>query len=541
METKKDFEQQFRIDLELLTKFFKTSNQVIIYGTDHMALMTMFELSLVNVSTICFVDKEPDIRGIFGVPVIPLNNIPFKENLDPIVIITKSFESYESIVSVFRKKGYSKFINLMDHQLVNRQMQRRINNQWIMQIARLYAMQSNEKDLNLQNVFSYFINSISSREEKKAIILITNISPRSYKIIKALKYRGFVVDCIFMQGAAGAQDVKQKIIDVVDNSIETGSYLELIVRLMTSRASFVYMFSHAWQLELLAVLSYLIYKKEFFPTIIFEQYDVGKLYTNFANLILDLEKFCVENADIVCDRSFEIDYLIECHNYVLKGTKVRLFDGLDSDVKVNTPTIIKKGSPLKLCYAGGLVNIKIQDDWGWIDLAKKCEDNHCHLNVYPAPGCWSRPNYKQEYEEFFEMDRNYKYFHLHDPVPYEKLVNVLSQYDYGIHPMRKIEISSKADRFGYYDNFKRIYASSNHFFDYISAGIPIIGHYPERIMKFFKQIGISVDFTIEEYDFDFLKKNLYKYHDKVKMVKENFYVNNLIIDFLKLVLPRDLY
>ena len=537
MELKKDFEQQFKIDLELLINILKTSNQVIIYGTEHMALMTMFELSLVNISTICFVDKEPDIRGIFNVPVIPLDNVPSAGNIDPVVVITKSFGNYKSIVNIFKRKGYSKFVNLMDNQLINRQMQRRIKNQWIMQIARLYAMQFNEGESNLQNVFSYLTNSISSREEKKAIILITNISPRSYKIIKALKHRGFIVDCIFMQSAAGVQDVKQKIIDVVDNAIETGSYLELIVRLMTSRASFVYMFSHAWHIEPLVVLSYLIYKKEFLPTVIFEQYDVGKLYNNFPNIILDLEKFCVENADIVCDRSFEIDYLIEKENYILKGKLVRILDGIDEKVQLS-PSILKKDDPLQICYAGGLAVKDKLFDSGWAELAQACEINCCHLHVYPAPGCYNRPNYKEEYKDYFDLDRDYKYFHLHETVPYDKLITTLSQYDYGIHPMKTIK---KYQDFGFYKAFKMVYCSSNHYFDYINAEIPIIGNYPPKLLDIFDQEGILINWSVEEYDFDFLKKNRRKYRKKVSALKEKLYIRDLIVDFLKLVLPKDLY
>ena len=61
------------------------------------------------------------------------------------------------------------------------------------------------------------------------------------------------------------------------------------------------------------------------------------------------------------------------------------------------------------------VDIKIQDDWDWIGLAKKCNENRCHLHVYPAPSCWKNPKYKEKYSEYFELDRNYEYFHLHEP------------------------------------------------------------------------------------------------------------------------------
>ena len=180
---------------------------------------------------------------------------------------------------------------------------------------------------------------------------------------------------------------------------------------------------------------------------------------------------------------------------------------------------------------------EIQDDWDWIGLAKKCNENRCHLHVYPAPSCWKNPKYKEKYSEYFELDRNYEYFHLHEPIPYNQLLNALAQYDYGIHPMKVVDENSKARRYGYYNEYKPIYAPVNHLWDYIGAGIPIVARYPLKLMELFEQMGVSINFTTDEYDFDFLKKNRFKYRENVNSVKEKFYVNNMIGDLLKWICP----
>ncbi len=523
------------IDFEAIANSLQGSNQVVIYGVNPMAMITMLELSLINIPTVFFADEAPDRQGYFGRPVLKMTDIPPAISLNPLVIIAKKLDDEEPIRDAFRQRGYFKFFSLKTLQYVNRQRQRRIEMQWLSQIARMINV-SSDKPVDAGMKMQMLLQMNHNKELRKAVFVSLNLSARSYKIMKAVQKQGIKVDYIHVLGGAADPSVRESVIAEADSYSETGSHIDLLIRLMTSQASFVHLFSHAWSPELMCIMSYLIYKKKFLPTVVFDQYDVGRLYTNFPQLTYANEQFCMENADIVTDRSFEVDYLIEHHDCKLQRPKVQLFDGCDE--RIQAPYfIIKDDAPLRLCYAGGLVNVKVQDDWDWTGLAKYCEEKRCHIDVYPAPGNWRDPNYKQRFEEFFIWDREIEFFNLHNPVPYANLVKTLNQYDYGTHPMKRVGEHSTADQLGYYTKWKRVYASSNHFFDYISAGLPIIANRPERTSKYFESLGIGINYAVEDYDFEFLKANRQKYRERVKEVRPQLYTNNLVKPLLELILP----
>ncbi len=98
------------------------------------------------------------------------------------------------------------------------------------------------------------------------------------------------------------------------------------------------------------------------------------------------------------------------------------------------------------------------------------------------------------------MDRKSDYFHFHKPVSYRDLRQELKQYDYGIHIIKNNFLKREKD--GYYTRNKLIYAVTNHFYDYLEAGLPIIAAYPVKFAEYFEKKNVLLNWTLEEFDFE---------------------------------------
>lgn len=536
-----------RIDFEALGKALSGSKRLIVYGTDYFSVITVFELSLFGIPIDFFVARKVSEPTFFGRPAYRIGDVPQAWQSDAVVLIVADCKYYNQIVKRFKAKGYTEFVNIKSFQLINRQRGRHLESQRLRRIAMAVASQMPNGGAAVNAIFQDMFNKLHEPPEKKAVAVVSNASPRVYKIIRAIKAHGIRVECAILNTAVDTPGMKQIIAEAADRSFVINSWLELLVTLILSKASFVHMFSCVFSFINMSMLSYMIYNKDILPTIVFEQYDIGKLYDTISEPILGLEKFCIENADVVCDRAFEVDYLTEQEGYVLKGPLVKLWDGCTDEVQA--PPMIKrsKDRPLSLCYAGDLPQLKKKNDWDWFELAELCEKNKCHVHVYPHPGVWNlmkderfRERLYWEHKEYFDMDRQYEYFHLHEPVPFTELIKELSQYDYGIVPVRTVNY--------FYDDtdfwpphstgkYKGIYCPTNKIFDYINAGIPILSVNPERVTEFLERKGIAIRANVEDFDFDMLKEKRDLYRERVEAVKNDFLMNKLIEDLLKLIMP----
>ena len=134
------------------------------------------------------------------------------------------------------------------------------------------------------------------------------------------------------------------------------------------------------------------------------------------------------------------------------------------------------------------------------------------------------------------MNNNYKYFHFHKTVPYEKLLNEIAQYDYGMIPASDDMWDKECS--GYNTKYKYIYAATNKFFDYMEAGLPIIAAFPLKMAQCLEKIGVLINWTNGEYDFQYLLKMKAIMHDRVLKEREKFKIEhqiNRLIEFYDLI------
>lgn len=359
----------------------------------------------------------------------------------------------------------------------------------------------------------------------RILFVVNNLSPRVVKIAKALKNCGKEVIIFQDVGMKNSYWVKfnsslqeENIANIYYACIE-----ELIYRLIQNKGDIIHIFSNGWN----PYTSYILIKfRAYLGKVVFENYDIlNGYYANQDEEKLRLERYCLENADGVCYREFSLEYLTDILGFQFHGKCLRFFDYC-SDSKLIEKTNDKK-EELSLCFAGG---VETEEDWhdcphgGFMELAKICEENKCHLYVYPS--LWD----EKKYARYIEKDKESRYFHFHKTVDYDVLVNELARYDYGIVPTRdnvwEKEIS------GSYTKYKYIYAATNKFFDYLDAGLPVIAGLPMKFVEYLEEKGVLINWTDGQYDFRYLVKMQSSMRKKVVEVQEELSIQNHICELI---------
>lgn len=374
------------------------------------------------------------------------------------------------------------------------------------------------------------------KDPKRIAFVVEMVEPRILKLQKALVSNGFRVTTILKKNAYGYNGVSD---ELRKNSIETFEFQcveEAMFYVLRSKSYIVHIFT-AWDNCSLAYI--FINQKEIFSKVVVERYDVmNGMYYRLWNCvdeeferILMLERFCLEHADGVCFRSFALDFLKDKLNFKFLGKTLRFLDYYEenNDLFQEISDNLTDEEELTLCYAGGIVTERDNPNFPaacFLELGKKCEANKCHLHIYPV--YW----HEEKWKDYIELDRKSRYFHFHHPIEYVKLCQVISKYDFGIHPIRK-NIFEK-EKTGNLTYNAPLYASVNKFFDYISAGLPIIAAEPVELVKEFEAKEMLIRWTLEEYDYDELRQRKRKMKESVKKNRDSFMMKNQIkrlIDF----------
>ena len=516
-----------------------TYKYIALYGTGNVALRVTEELEKWNVKISCYIVTKIELvttnkKNEFSVPIYEVSNIPeYIRHPDGCILISVGSQLTQEIESKLVENNVTNFIPvikyIMGSNYTKKIYRKRSRDEWIEWATKWYEAEHKEKALDV--VYTHLREEPSTDDTKIIVFIISSVSPRIYKMAKAMNDTGWQVKCFFLPGVEVEEDIEYALSDIAEIYREN-IVAELMFFIISSKPRFLYLFSHP-SIFCLRFFSSLFFMKEIISDIIFEEYDVGQMYTNFSQEAINLEKECIENADFVCDRCFEIEYLVEEEGYKLKNERIQLFDGCSNICNYNI--VLKDNRPLSLCYAGGMVSERMLPnslEAIWLDLAKICEDNCTYLHIYPAPGCHIHERYEM-FQDYFLLNKESEYFFFHDTVPYNELWKTLSQYDYGLNPSRR-SLSTKS-KVAHHTTPKYVNAIGNHLFDYIDSGLPIIGCYPQKAMQMFVNYGVAIDASIEEYDFEYFRYKRKSLRDRVPSVKEKFLMRNLIVDFLQRV------
>lgn len=504
----------------------KNSNGIVIYGAGYIADCFYKDAIKIGVDILyCVVTDKKSKIDFNGIVVFD-----FEEKIADIkkynrqVVVVSSDLYFPEIKKALDKHGV---INYFWVEEFRRNILAELKNNYQSVADCLNGMEewcADEREFEDLETISKLKVIIEKKEKIKNRILfvICLMSPRVIKIAHALQNNGYEV-CIISCTDKETEDVRYHHFFKQFYCYKCKCFEELMYRIIVSRAEIIHIFSEYDKTSTSIAYNLILCKKIFSP-IVFEQYDVANgMYYDMSTDVLGREQYCLENADGVCCRGNELDYLIEEKNFEIKGKIIKFFDYIGDEVFEGGDQ-----GELSLCYAGGITTEKEWPDATyacWIELAKICEKNKCHLHVYPD--LWN----EKKFIDYIYMENENSYFHFHKPVAYCDLVKELSQYDYGIVPTKKGFLHKKEN--GGVSHQKMIYAATNKIYDDLAAGLPIIFSYPTLSVKYFESKGVALNWTIEEIDFEQLRKRKRELKKRVKDIRKKWQMKHKIIELIR--------
>jgi hypothetical protein len=192
---------------------------------------------------------------------------------------------------------------------------------------------------------------------------------------------------------------------------------------------------------------------------------------HYQNLTKE-EKYCIENADAICNRALSLQVAKRQLNYKL--TKPRIFfpdycwdksftlkpkltDGIHVVFPGNFSTEQFHASP----------SLSIFDK----EFIESLSARKIHYHIYPSLVTNNEVEFQERYKDFIELSNTNKFFHFHHYIPPEELISEISQYHVGITSRSKISCE-RGDTFNNPSAMK--YFCSNKAFDFLDAGLDVI-------------------------------------------------------------------
>lgn len=515
------------IDILNLAFRMQEYDEIVFFGAGNYARWLQKELLKYNVQIDYFVVSKLEAKTenrINGVPIYLFKDYVHEIQESNTIVVVAVSDIYErEIEASLIENSISEYIFLSDYmspQLNSNEEQNQSNHNddiILNKTAEWYLLYNKKPYSEIGNTIHEWKEWIAEKRKRnnEIVLVVMYPMPRFLKIVKALyenNWKITILQCPEMVDLSGYVENAKA---YCDHYYECKCLEEVYYRLIQSTASVAHLFS-PWGYS--ALSNNLIRNKKLFPKIVFETTDIlAGMIANIDEKWLKAERYCLENADGVCCRGYELEYVKEYLGYKIKKDIV-FMDYCNDNCIVKNNEVEEE---LSLCYAGGIIfddESLVATKKIFLEIAKKAEEDKCHLHIYPRD--WD----EKKYFEFIELSKESKYFHFHKPVPYWKLSKELSQYDYSICPVRKGFMDKKQG--GCHINNKFIYGTTNQFFDALDAGIPIIASIPTKFLELFEKEEVVLKRTVEEYDFDEmrklkkeLRKNVEKAHEKYEMKK----------------------
>lgn len=502
-------------------------NKIVFYGTGKIAQRLYVELQPRGIGvSFCVVSHRDDNNCYFynSIEVYQIDECIDKlQRKDTAIIIAVSDQYAEEIEKTLSEKNIDHYILLADfyrNDLFNEYKNKTVE-ACIEDITEWYIYAEHKMWIEFDEIRKKIEDAAynTKRIKNKIMIALGALTPRVIKMVSSLHSFGKEILILIYPGAAIQKICENEMHELGIPCIECGSIEELMYTVIIEHAEIVHAFSGRYN----TVIPYAMIKmQEILPDIVYDEYDIiNEFYYNLPQDWLEEERYCLENASGVCNRGYELEYLSQQCGYHFRGKTIHFLDYC-RDEMIEFITKIDE-EELSLCYAGDFITESEDPNCShacFLQFAKQCEENKCHFHVYPVS--WDAIRCR----EYINLDCHSKYFHFHKPVSHEILMQELRKYDYGIQPIKSIFRTNEIS--GIYVKEKYIYCTTNHFFDYLDAGLPIIAATPVKMVEELEKEGVVLNWTIEEYDFEYLRQVKKAMGERVSAVKEKYKISNNI-------------
>lgn len=231
------------------------------------------------------------------------------------------------------------------------------------------------------------------------------------------------------------------------------------------------------------------------------------------------DKYCYENVAGIIHRGskHEIKYYKD-HGYKIKCPIHVYLDSTNHDLfaDINTKKLSDEDGEIHIVGMGAGMNELDLHELIYKMIRQKM---HYHLYLVPYSGVGVRV-----FRKLVDMNKNEKYFHLHQALPFDKIVKETAKYDFG----------AKIDTPDHLNRFEPIYPKigvSYRIYAFLDAGLPVLLSDPWtnmiNILDKYKAVipvsheGVStLRKTLESYDYEKLKKNVIKAREELSIKKQ---------------------
>lgn len=518
------------VKLQKLYSIVSRNDDFVLYGAGDIGEILVDILKEGNRQPLYCVTTQPGSGGklLHGTPIFCIDE-KFEEirQQNILVIVSVISKRHEmEIINTLHNYGITNIVLMTDlsfpfNAAAYIQFYKDKDYEWYLPRIKEWYFEQHGSELDIDSLYKE-----SKEDGNKIVFVVENFSSRMVKFAKALKDSGKTV-IVLLSGRT-----KEQVFTKFSNALQKaevctefyGPVEELLFLLLKNKGRIIHMFSHPGFLYTAAVL---IKLQSLIGKVVLDNYDiVNGFYTIVGKEDLEIEQYCIENASGVCYRESNIDILTDKLHFDIRGKTIRFYDYCSDEEYESMDKANQE--ELSICYAGG---IDTEEEWPqfpyacYMEVALMCEKNQCHFHIYPST--WDEKRFKK----YIEKDKESVYFHFHKPVPYDRLIQELSRYDYGICPVSDIVWEKK--RSGYFTDEKYKCAGFNKYFDSLDAGLPIITAALQDISKYLEKKGVLINWTNGQYDFTYLREKKEVMQKRVAAVREELKIGNHIQELLE--------
>lgn len=233
--------------------------------------------------------------------------------------------------------------------------------------------------------------------------------------------------------------------------------------------------------------------------IVFDDYDVmaGMMKEDWTSRHytgqMQLEKFCLENADGLCCRSIEMQYSRRYFGYKYRGKRIFFADYCWNFPNLTISTSHQStDDAIHIVYAGNIPHQKSPEPSHYLLLLAETLAKHkIHYHIYPAPHAVD--NFATDLLGYMQLSQHSQFFHLHQPLNNEEMIQEFTQYDLGLSMFGQEHISYHQP---YHVQQKFEYCMANKLYDYLDAGLPYLIVKPLKFLRFLAnrdRVGIDME------------------------------------------------
>lgn len=529
---------------ETLNQFDK----IIIYGTGHYAQAVYPYLVQEGLSKkiLCFTQTEESECKVFdNVPIVNIKELNCNK-AECVVLIAVSRVYENAIKRVLSEYQYFNFV-FLENYVVDRGFNEKkfydlhTYEEYCETIVDWYLkthIQKTDREMLMQELMIRGTTADDKKDSNLIVMICGHVSIRSNKIIGALKKRGYQIIMLhyFSNGHTWCIENLQKL----NITIYKCQYIEEMLYKALQYKPLVYLFEPRWGDCLWAEI--MIRNKEYFGKIVLSLYDILNAgYSTQTQDKLDTEKYSLEHADGIVWKWFVKD-MMEKKGFHFRGKSILFLDYCNDVKESSVRHLGEEPDLLKLCVVVGfgyLFCTTRECETKYTCLARLDEvldkignRDDCILHLYV--GTMS----EQSKELCKQCERKFKNFKFFLNTEQSLLLEKLCDYDYACNLYIKGELPPDDliidDMTG---AIMRCHAR-NTFFDYLSAGLPMIATMPQKYLDYVKEYDVVVRMDVFDLDIDYLKKNKHYYKEKAKIAGKKLNIDNEIgrlIDFFKYV------